>query len=101
MRPPVRRSRLRSPTAINSSCGAGEDRPSTAAEPYESALTKSATTKGGSRHHEGVTVDRCPTHGTWFDPQELERALGARVCPDVAEPKKTKGVGHWLRHLFE
>lgn len=49
---------------------------------------------------EGVTVDRCATHGTWFDPQELERALEHVAIPDAVEPTK-KGFRHWLRHLFE
>ena len=42
---------------------------------------------------EGVTVDHCTTHGTWFDPTELESVLAH------AAPKPT-GLRGWLRRLF-
>lgn len=44
---------------------------------------------------EGVEIDRCEAHGSWFDPAELgatlERAAGAL---------RPAGFGAWLRRLF-
>jgi Zn-finger nucleic acid-binding protein len=42
---------------------------------------------------EGATIDRCPAHGVWFDPQELETVLQRAGT----EPT---GVVAWLRRLF-
>jgi hypothetical protein len=44
---------------------------------------------------EGVTVDRCPAHGVWFDPAELEAALQHVAGVDPAEE-----LGSWLQRLF-
>jgi Zn-finger nucleic acid-binding protein/uncharacterized protein YbaR (Trm112 family) len=41
---------------------------------------------------EAVTIDRCATHGVWFDDTELQAALH-----HVSEPI---GVGAWLKQLF-
>lgn len=42
---------------------------------------------------EGASIDRCATHGIWFDPSELEQVLKA-----TGEPPS--GVIGWLRRLF-
>ena len=42
---------------------------------------------------DGVTIDRCPEHGVWFDPTELEVVL-------VREGDPPKGIIGWLRRLF-
>ncbi|MBA3818235.1 MAG: zf-TFIIB domain-containing protein [Deltaproteobacteria bacterium] len=44
---------------------------------------------------EEVTVDRCATHGVWFDPQELETVLGH--ADDAVHPR---GLVSWLKQLF-
>jgi len=41
---------------------------------------------------EGATVDRCPAHGVWFDPKELEQVL--KHADDHHRPHG------WLRRLF-
>ena len=42
---------------------------------------------------DGVTIDRCPEHGVWFDPNELEVVL-------VREGDRPTGIIAWLRRLF-
>lgn len=42
---------------------------------------------------EGASIDRCPTHGVWFDPHELEAALQVAGSPPT-------GLAGWLRRLF-
>jgi Zn-finger nucleic acid-binding protein len=42
-----------------------------------------------------VEIDRCPSHGTWFDQHELGQAL-----VETVEPKASTGVGGWLKRLF-
>ncbi|MDQ3366836.1 MAG: zf-TFIIB domain-containing protein [Myxococcota bacterium] len=44
---------------------------------------------------EEVTVDRCVTHGVWFDPKELEAVLDH--ANDAARPP---GLVSWLKRLF-
>jgi len=41
-----------------------------------------------------VEIDRCATHGVWFDQHELQTALVA-----IGVPEKTGLVG-WLKQLF-
>lgn len=43
---------------------------------------------------EGVTIDRCATHGVWFDARELAAAL------EHAGSHPPHSVGGWLRRLF-
>ena len=42
---------------------------------------------------EGASIDRCPSHGVWFDPQELEDVLKHSA-------ERPGGLLGWLRRLF-
>jgi hypothetical protein len=42
---------------------------------------------------EGVAIDRCASHGVWFDDHELEATLHHASAPPT-------GLGAWLRRLF-
>jgi hypothetical protein len=43
---------------------------------------------------EAVTIDRCPTHGVWFDDHELQDAL------HHASTGSPTSIGGWLKRLF-
>jgi Zn-finger nucleic acid-binding protein len=43
---------------------------------------------------EGVTIDRCATHGVWFDDTELQAALVHASSPGSG------GMGSWIKQLF-
>jgi Zn-finger nucleic acid-binding protein len=45
----------------------------------------------------GVKIDRCPIHGVWFDPQELETVLQHSVETLAGRPA---GLVGWLKRLF-
>lgn len=45
---------------------------------------------------EAIQIDRCPTHGVWFDPEELSTLLAASTHVD----ERPTGATAWLRRLF-
>lgn len=70
--------------------------PAVAGTPGERACPICATALVAERI-EGASIDRCPTHGVWFDPQELEGVLQHSV---EALPGWRGGLLGWLRRLF-
>lgn len=45
---------------------------------------------------EPIQIDRCPSHGVWFDPDELSTLLAASTGVD----QRPTGATAWLRRLF-